>query len=277
MWSHSKWFRLVPLLALGACTGEDAVVHIVEGGVGDSTTQPVDEAGLPLEGGPDLDGNFPPPPPPDQGSGALCGVNGRDDCGAFKLCVTTLGCVDCASDLDCPVSAQRCVTGSCVVCAGDFPDAGVDGGPEAGTDCPASAPSCWPADHTCHASCSSPASCPGSAKICNAPSGACLGCSTSADCPGGACSPSTKQCVQCTSDSNCSGALPRCNVLLGVCEQCRSNVDCGHAAPVCDHTTFKCRVGCIDDTQCPGLTCDPVAGACVAIPAEAGVADAGAG
>src|SRR4051812_30560131 len=32
------------------------------------------------------------------GSGALCGVNGRNDCGPFRACSTTLGCVDCAVD-----------------------------------------------------------------------------------------------------------------------------------------------------------------------------------
>src|SRR5437899_2788092 len=35
------------------------------------------------------------------GSGALCGVDGRNECGAFLLCDEKLGCVECKQDDDC--------------------------------------------------------------------------------------------------------------------------------------------------------------------------------
>jgi hypothetical protein len=199
-------------------------------------------------------------PSPPVGTGALCGVNGRDDCGPFQVCDAILGCVACARDDDCTLASPRCVGGACVECA----DAG---------DCPASAPSCWPKDHACHPTCT--ASCPPDAKLCV--SGACWGCRDDADCPGARCSPTTRQCVSCLDDGDCTTGTPRCDVRTALCVACSSNDDCGRAAPVCDPATRACRVGCTSDAQCPGKRCDPATAECVDEPADSGPAPSDAG
>jgi hypothetical protein len=189
----------------------------------------------------------------DGATGALCGVNGRDDCGPFQLCDAVLGCVECARDDDCPLGARHCVVGACVAC-------------EVAEDCPASLPSCWPKDHACHAKCAG--TCPPDAKLCV--SGACWGCATDADCPGARCAPSVRQCVTCLDDTDCTSPTPRCDVRVGACVACDSNDDCGRAAPICDPATRACRVGCTGDAQCPGKRCNPAAAECVSAPADAG-------
>jgi Cys-rich repeat protein len=204
------------------------------------------------------------------GSGALCGANGRNDCGPFLLCDEPLGCVECKHDDDCPAAAAHCLEGTCVGCrpAASAPDGG-------SSDCPAPAGTCWSTDDECHAACSDASPCPPGSS-CDKASGACVGCTSDTDCPSGVCSPARRICVECVSDATCPASKPRCRVLTGTCEACTSSFDCGHAAPICDPTTFTCRIGCSTDAQCPGQRCDDATAKCVALPADAGVTDAAA-
>ena len=205
-----------------------------------------------------------------RGSGALCGANGRNDCGPFLLCDEPLGCVECIHDDDCPVAAAHCLQGTCVGCrpAASAADAGT-------SDCPAAASTCWSTDDECHAACSDTSPCPAGSS-CDKASGACVGCTSDSDCPSGVCSPARRTCVECVADATCPASKPRCRVLTGKCEACTSSADCGHAEPVCDPTTFTCRVGCSSDAQCPGQQCDEATATCVAVALDAGASDAAA-
>ena len=168
------------------------------------------------------------------GSGALCGANGRDDCGAYAYCNATLGCVECLGDSDCSAALSRCLGGSCTAACTE----------DSGT-------------------CASGTSCDTDARVCAA-------CGPDAGCTKGVCSDTTRRCGECASNTDCGGSTPRCRVLVGSCVSCISNDDCGHSAPVCDPLTFACRVGCTSDVQCPGQTCDLKAAVCVDLPVDAG-------
>lgn len=202
------------------------------------------------------------------GSGALCGVNGRNDCGPFLLCDDPLGCVECIHDGDCPVAAAHCLQGTCVGCR-----PGTSGADAGKTDCPATASACWSTDDECHAPCSDAGPCP-AGSVCDKASGACVGCTSDAECPSGVCSAARRTCVDCVADATCPTSRPRCRVLTGTCEACTTSADCGHAAPVCDPTTFTCRIGCSSDAQCPDQRCDEATATCVDLVLDAGSSDA---
>ncbi len=202
-----------------------------------------------------------------ESSGALCGVNGRNQCGPFMTCNTKLGCVECSADGDCPAAARFCLQGQCVGCRPGAAD--VDGG--AG-DCPPGQ-ACSSADFECHASCTGAGGC-SEGMSCDETSGACVGCLVPADCPSRVCSKKTRLCVECESDDACSGPRPRCRLFTGTCVACLSNDDCGLSAPICDPITFSCRVGCSSDAQCPGQRCDVDTATCVDV--EIVTPDAGA-
>lgn len=193
-------------------------------------------------------------------TGALCGVNGRRQCGPFMTCDPRLGCVECSTDADCPASARLCLQGRCVGCR---PRGGQ------GSDCPPGQ-ACSSADFECHPSCTT--SCPSDMR-CDASNGECVGCQAPADCPSNICSRTTRSCVECESDEACGGQRPRCRQLTGACVACLSNADCGLAAPICDPTTFECRIGCTSNAQCPGQLCDLDTAVCE-MP-DAGVTDGG--
>ena len=161
---------------------------------------------------------------------ALCGVNGRNDCGAFLVCDEAMGCVECAIDAQCPRSAPVCVLGECGGCRCDV---------EADPHCAAEAPACWPSDHACHARCAAPSDCPSTAPICDGATGQCWGCQSDEDCREGVCSAATKTCVACRADADCRSHTPRCRGRTGTCEQCMANRDCGLAAPICDPTSVS--------------------------------------
>lgn len=186
---------------------------------------------------------------------ALCGVNGRDDCGVFARCDRTLGCVECASDGDCPATEARCLRGTCVGCRTE-------------ADCSdPNARSCWATDRECHAPCTGV--CPAGA-TCVA--GACVGCAADTDCPSGACLAEEKRCVECTRDETCPSSKPRCRLLTGACVACTANEDCGLSAPICDPGTFTCRQGCTSSAQCDsGQTCDAKRAVCVTAVVDASV------
>lgn len=186
-----------------------------------------------------------------RGTGALCGVNGTDQCGPFMTCDATLGCAECAGNADCPAAARACLQGQC---------AGCRPGAEGAADCP-EGQACSSADFECHPSCAVGGCTQG--MLCEAETGACVGCRGPADCLSGACSNVTRLCVACESDTSCERRTPRCRRLTGTCVACLSNDDCGRTAPICDPATFTCRVGCISDAQCPGQRCDLATARCV--------------
>lgn len=264
---------LTPLVLLGCPNGDFPDQRRQDGGaeasdalVGDGDT----EAG---EGGADAGDPRDDSGPP-RGSGALCGANGRNDCGPFHLCMDTLGCVECKQDEDCPVASPRCLQGACVGCR--LRGGAEDGGADAGmSDCPGAGAACWASDDECHPACSEQSACP-AGTACDKSSGECLGCKTDSDCASGVCSQVLHTCVGCVEHSDCPSTHPRCRVLTGTCEACTANVDCGLAAPICDPKTFTCRVGCSTDAQCPGQRCDLAAATCVDIPVDAGLTDASA-
>jgi Cys-rich repeat protein len=246
----------------GEIGGSRSPTHDAGGDAADAADASAADAAedAPLDGAPPAQGA--------RGTGAYCGVNGRDDCGPFMACDPAGGCVECVDDAQCPRSAPYCVAGSCVFCR----EASADGGapPDAGSDCPPETPSCFPLDHECHPQCTGPASCPESAPFCDLASGECWGCRSDGDCASGACDETSRQCVECRVDDDCPAKAPRCRTLHGTCEECASNDDCGLTAPVCDPATFRCRVGCTADAQCPGQRCDPQTALCVPAPHDGG-------
>jgi len=173
-----------------------------------------------------------------QGTGALCGVSGKDECGSLLLCAAGLGCVECRSDDDCPLAAGRCLEGTCVGCRP------LGAGGATMSDCPSAATACSTATYECQARCSSSGGAPPcpAGTACDNLTGQCVGCTTGADCPTGVCSAPRRTCVECIDDATCPASRPRCRRLTGDCVKCTSDADCGHAAPVCDPRTFTCRV-----------------------------------
>jgi hypothetical protein len=264
---------LVSALLLTGCPGGDApFTHHTDAGdagdAGDGGDGHVDTDPGDAQSDADGDATDTGTPPVDAGSGARCGVNGRNDCGPFQTCDEARGCLECASDRDCPLSARYCVAGACASCRAVESDAGalVEG-------CGATTPACWPGDHGCHAACTGPGDCPANAHLCDLATGECRGCNGAADCTKGVCSPVTHACVECVRDGDCGGALPRCDLVTNRCTECSSNDDCGLREPICDPATRRCRVGCTGDAQCPGERCDAQTATCVV--AVDGGADAG--
>lgn len=189
---------------------------------------------------------------------ALCGMNGRNDCGAVSTCDPVLGCVECATDEDCPATAGFCVHGGCARCR---PGRELDGGV---SDCRGSEV-CHAPDFSCRARCERSADC-ARGDVCDEVSGACLGCRSDADCTDAAdgrhCNLAVHRCVACTSNETCPATQPRCRLSTGACVACTSNEDCGRKEPVCDPRTFTCRAGCTGDAHCPGQRCDTKTATC---------------
>ena len=268
---HKLGVALLSVLLLTGCPGGDApFTHATDAGDGGDggDARAATEAGDAHEDADDAGDTGAIAPP--AGSGARCGVNGRNDCGPFEICDPARGCLECAIDKDCPLSSRYCVAGACASCRAAEVDAGglVEG-------CTASAPVCWPGDHACHAACASAAGCPAAAHVCDVATGECRGCNDASDCTKGVCSPVTHACVECIADADCGGALPRCDLVAKTCTECASNDDCGLKAPICDPRARRCRVGCTSDAQCPGQRCEGAAAVCVAT-VDAGAADGGA-
>lgn len=161
------------------------------------------------------------------GSGALCGAGGKDECGSLAICDAKLGCVECRTDDDCPITAARCLVGACVGCRPGM------------TDCQPGL-ACSTADFECHPRCVGPGSC-GEGMVCDESSGECVGCLGAEGCAGRVCSAQKRQCVECASDESCPKGKPRCRVLTGECARCLSDDDCGVTAPICDPFSFACR------------------------------------
>jgi hypothetical protein len=174
-------------------------------------------------------------------------------------CDSNLGCVQCRTNADCPPNGGRvCVLGQCAACA-------VNG------DC-GTGEACFPANHTCQTACTANADCPQigapNARLCNTPSGACVGCLTSADCTDPAlpvCEPQRGQCGDCASRLDCSVSRPACDLQTARCVVCLVDGDCG-AGYACrqDH---ECQALCTGNADCAGTPnrplCNVPTGACV--------------
>src|SRR5580704_6521099 len=150
------------------------------------------------------------------GGSALCGVNGSNECNANQLCDAVLGCVDCVTNTNCPAAAPVCLDGACVECASN-------------ANCSGATPACWPSDRQCHAPCTTSATCPQNASVCEVSTGDCIGCASTSDCPADAkiCDAATQQCVECEGNADCPAGAPRCLAREGRCVQCLSGADCG--------------------------------------------------
>src|SRR5262249_38606570 len=151
-------------------------------------------------------------------------------CGPRQVCDSSLGCVDCTSDMQCAATAPFCIRGDCRPCRQNG-------------DCGAGRV-CQPRDHQCGNPCTSNANCPQEAPICNTMTGNCVGGNEAKDCPANRprCDEITKQCVACVNNSDCGATAPKC--VEGSCRQCATNNDCPSATPICDQEDHRCRTGC---------------------------------
>lgn len=269
----SALFACVAVPLLGGCPGDIAPYTRGDGGSTDAPTDRTIDDDASIDEGDGASESDTSTPQQDSGAttptgtGALCGVNGRNDCGPFLKCDGVLGCVACTSDGDCPLSERHCYAGKCGACT--------PGQKGIAPGCPVAAPSCWPGDRSCHTTCDPDAgTCLGKASLCEVSTGECHACEPGT-CDAGVCSPTTHTCVACVADTDCPSERPRCDAARSQCVECTYDEDCGITAPVCDPKTRACRAGCIDDTQCPGQTCDPKTALCVDLVPDAG-ADADA-
>ena len=105
------------------------------------------------------------------------------------------------------------------------------------------------------------------------------GCSINACPPNQRCEPLTDQCVlisgsACT--AGCGGQAPFCDEARATCVACTATEGCGGPTPHCNTTAASGAycVECIDDTHCPGSTCNLSTRACRSHP-DAGQPDAG--
>ncbi len=172
------------------------------------------------------------------GGSAVCGASGANQCGTGQFCDSSLGCVQCRGDSDCPPSNAHCIEGACQSCASN-------------SDCVAAAPSCW-ADHQCHAACT-PTTCSNGLPVCDTSNGDCYECKSNQDCAGKQnatiCDPNLALCVECESSGDCPVDAPRCFAGDRTCVQCLANGDCPAAQPLCDPQDFRCTV-CLVDADC---------------------------
>lgn len=141
------------------------------------------------------------------GSGALCGANGRNDCGAYALCNPALGCVECLASTDCSAAESVCSGGDCVA----------DTGGECGDDHPCDSGICSPLTKRCGA-CAANTDCAGATPRCRILIGKCVACISNDDCGHSApiCDPITYSCrVGCSSDAQCPGQT--CDMQSALC------------------------------------------------------------
>jgi hypothetical protein len=177
----------------------------------------------------------------------LCNTTGTFGCVAPIKCDPALGCVTCIGDQDCTGAEKFCVRGTCDEC-------------RTNADCPPTSPACYPKDHRCHKSCVG-TSCPGNSSSCDIATGECVGCIDDTTCAGTnnpVCDPVTKQCVQCTTNAQCKDGTRFCHPTTLRCVACLTHTSClptdGGATQVCDPNRFRCRSGCLSNTDCGGTT-----------------------
>lgn len=162
--------------------------------------------------------------------GPDCGCS----CSADQICDPSGQCVECLTDLQCPLDRPLCEGGQCQSgsCDGFSPHA------------------CW-----------------------QSPSG-CCDCLMGNHCPSGACDVGTGQCVEPPTDCYCQAPYPVCVVVNGssTCVECSGNQDCGGGCS-CDPYQYRCvradgggfcsatcATACSTDGDCPlggtyALTC----------------------
>ena len=190
----------------------------------------------------------------DSGAGSGSGLTG--DCvvggqSCRQRCDATLGCVECASDLDCGGGSPACILGRCEECS-------------VSSDC-ATGQACHPGRFECAAACTGDGDCPGDRNICDTLTGECVGCLDDGDCPAAAryCDTLRAKCAECMSSSHCGGGDPVCDLRDGECVECLLDVDCGPAER-CGGDR-KCHSACESDLDCGGdkRFCDAPRGECV--------------
>jgi hypothetical protein len=172
-------------------------------------------------------------------------------------------CVQCLTNMTCPMTRPICVAGTCEVCG-------------TSADCTMGRV-CEPSTHTCRASCAGDGGVMcgafGGGNICDMATGACVGCVTATNCMNAnrpICDPTTQQCVQCATNANCAnnpnGKV--CDTGNNTCVVCVTAADCGTGMQ-CNQFTHTCRAGCTTNMQCAGMAggalpiCDTATGACV--------------
>lgn len=152
------------------------------------------------------------------------------------ICLSSIGCVECAVGTDCGAGEPFCLDNRCREC-------------RTNADCPASAPACEPRDHRCRPACMTAMDCSGDAPICDV-NMTCVGCRTSADCAATdrpVCDLGSQQCVECTGNADCGAGRPFC---VGTqCRECRGSSDCPIAEPICN-ADLECRNGCTSNLDC---------------------------
>jgi hypothetical protein len=155
------------------------------------------------------------------------------DCGLPSLhCdVSSMRCVECVRDNQCPAARPACLSasGTCAACS-----ITVDCGP---------GEQCDPQTNKCLKLCTSNADCHDPNASCNS-AGTCQVCDDEDDCSvalGGLhCQRSAGACVQCFDDTQCRGATPHCAPASGQCVACLDSADCARAAPFCDPVVHVC-------------------------------------
>jgi hypothetical protein len=160
--------------------------------------------------------------------------------GALAVCDVASGlCVECATDVQCPVGRPACVAGACTGCQNSGQCAGRTG------------------------------------TVCNVATGLCVACSAAADCTApGKSFCVANECVACQASSDCKDAnAPIC--IAGVCAKCAGDAQCATkdaALPRCDTTAGKC-VECLQSSQC-AVAANPIcsAGSCGACTTDAACA-----
>jgi Cys-rich repeat protein len=154
----------------------------------------------------------------------------------------------CSTDPDCILSSMHCNSGTCVACTMDahctapgYPrcDLALHRCVECGvaTDC-GSGGVCRAG--RCATSCTTSATCPLSANICD--DSICAQCDDGKGCAGSPAGPICFDhfCGACKDDTTCSGATPRCDPVTRDCVQCRTNADCPSGRPLCDVAVGSC-------------------------------------
>lgn len=178
------------------------------------------------------------------GHGARCSDD-RDCGGETPMCSGGF-CVECASDVTCPVGDPVCSgDGFCAECSRDV-------------DCGAGDPFCDGGRQKC-VECRNNSDCGIAEPRCDR--GSCRPmCELDTDCDADElCHPTRAICVRCVGDVDCPSDKPLCDTDRGRCEECTRASHCGVAQPFCIDgdceeciQNLDCAVGelCDDDLEC---------------------------
>lgn len=159
------------------------------------------------------------------GAGNQAGSAGEDAMGGAAGTRNPDG-ARCFDSDDC--ESRRCVTFTCVRCAGDG-------------DCGMNYPYCEPSRGRCQ-QCVNATQCP-AGEVCTAETGSCaIRCVADADCAGSTrpiCARSSGVCVECAQSAECTAPRPHCEPRSGLCVECLTNADCG--GRLCEVGEYHCE------------------------------------